>query len=86
MARAVMRAVIKKYAGAERYLWVQEEPLNMGAWSYMALNFADVKWEVIARPASGAPATGSSKRSANQQIAIIEKAFAKSSSTAKVKA
>jgi len=82
-----MRAVIKKYAKAERYLWVQEEPLNMGAWSYMAMNFTDVKWEVIARPASGAPATGSSKRSANQQIAIIEQAFAKSATTAsKVKA
>ncbi len=78
-----MRAVIKKYAKAERYLWVQEEPLNMGAWSYMAMNFADVKWETIARPASGAPATGSSKRSANQQIAIIERAFAKASTKVK---
>lgn len=81
-----MRAVIKKYAEAERYIWVQEEPLNMGAWSYIAMHFNDVKWEVIARPASGAPATGSSKRSANQQIAIIEKAFSKSASSAKVKA
>ena len=81
-----MRAVIKKYAKAERCIWVQEEPLNMGAWSYMAMNFTDVKWEVIARPASGAPATGSSKRSANQQIAIIEKAFSKSTTNTKVKA
>ncbi|MBK6542510.1 MAG: 2-oxoglutarate dehydrogenase E1 component [Flavobacteriales bacterium] len=81
-----MRAVVKKYAKADRYLWVQEEPLNMGAWSYMAMHFNDVKWEVIARPASGAPATGSSKRSANQQIAIIEKAFSKSTSNTKVKA
>ncbi len=76
-----MRAVIRKYAKAERCLWVQEEPLNMGAWTYMAMNFTDIKFEVISRPASGAPATGSSKRSANQQIAIIEKAFAKSTST-----
>ncbi|MBL7953307.1 MAG: 2-oxoglutarate dehydrogenase E1 component [Flavobacteriales bacterium] len=82
-----MREVIKKYAKAERYIWVQEEPLNMGAWSYMAMNFTDIKWEVIARPASGAPATGSSKRSANQQIKIIEQAFSKSATTAaKVKA
>ncbi len=81
-----MRAVIKKYAKAERYLWVQEEPLNMGAWSYMAMNFAEIKFEVVARPASGAPATGSSKRSANQQIAIIEKAFAKSGAPTTVKA
>ena len=81
-----MRAVIKKYAKAERYIWVQEEPLNMGAWQYIAMNFTDVKWEVVARPASGAPATGSSKRSANQQIAIIEKAFSKSAVSAKAKA
>jgi 2-oxoglutarate dehydrogenase E1 component len=81
-----MRAVIAKYAKAERYLWVQEEPLNMGAWSYLAMNFPEVQWEVVARPASGAPATGSSKRSANQQVGIIEKAFAKSTSIVKVKA
>jgi 2-oxoglutarate dehydrogenase E1 component len=70
-----MRAVIKKYGKAERYLWVQEEPLNMGAWSYIAMHFPEAKWEVVARPASGAPATGSSKRSAKQQADIIEKAF-----------
>ncbi|HOZ40426.1 MAG TPA: 2-oxoglutarate dehydrogenase E1 component [Flavobacteriales bacterium] len=78
-----MRAVFKKYAQAERYIWVQEEPLNMGAWQYIAMNATEVKWEVIARPASGAPATGSSKRSANQQIAIIEQAFAKSTTQVK---
>jgi 2-oxoglutarate dehydrogenase E1 component len=81
-----MRAVIAKYAKAERYLWVQEEPKNMGAWAYMAMHFADVKFEVISRPASGAPATGSSKRSANQQIAIIEQAFAKATTKAKARA
>ena len=73
-----MREVIAKYAKAERYLWVQEEPRNMGAWQYIAMNFKDVDWEVISRPASGAPATGSSKRSSKQQQAIIEKAFAHS--------
>jgi len=77
-----MRAVIKKYAKADRYIWVQEEPLNMGAWSYIAMHFNDVRWEVVARPASGAPATGSSKRSAKQQAEIIEKAFAKASGKA----
>lgn len=81
-----MRAAIKKYAKAERYLWVQEEPQNMGAWPYIALNFMDVKWECISRAASGAPATGSSKRSANQQIAIIEKAFEKSGAKEQVRA
>ena len=43
------------------------------------------KLECISRPASGAPATGSSKRSAKQQIAIIEQAFAKSVRSEKMK-
>jgi 2-oxoglutarate dehydrogenase E1 component len=72
-----MRALIKKYHNAQRYTWVQEEPLNMGAWSYLCGAFTDIKWHVVARPASGAPATGSSKRSAKQQEEIVQKAFAK---------
>ena len=82
----LMRAVIKKYAKAERYLWVQEEPKNMGAWAYLLMNFNEVKFECISRPASGAPATGSSKRSAKQQLDIIEKAFSKSATHVKAKA
>ncbi|MCB9182815.1 MAG: 2-oxoglutarate dehydrogenase E1 component [Flavobacteriales bacterium] len=70
-----MRAVIKKYTKAQSYRWVQEEPINMGAWTYLLTSFNDVRLEPIARPASGAPATGSSKRSARQQQEIIEQAF-----------
>jgi 2-oxoglutarate dehydrogenase E1 component len=76
-----MRAVIKKYGKADRYLWVQEEPKNMGAWPHILMHAQDalgITFGCISRPASGAPATGSSKRSANQQVAIIEHAFAKS--------
>ncbi len=81
-----MKAVLKKYDKAENHLWVQEEPKNMGAWPYMLMNFDAVKLECISRPASGAPATGSSKRSAKQQATIIEQAFAKSKSTVKASA
>ena len=70
-----IREVLAKYDRADRHLWVQEEPANMGAWHYMALNFPKVKLEGITRDGSGAPATGSSIRYAIQQKAIIEKAF-----------
>jgi 2-oxoglutarate dehydrogenase complex dehydrogenase (E1) component-like enzyme len=53
----------------------------MGAWPHILMHAQDalgITFGCISRPASGAPATGSSKRSANQQIAIIEQAFAKS--------
>ena len=81
-----MKAVLKKYDKAENHIWVQEEPKNMGAWPHMLMNFDAVKLECISRPASGAPATGSSKRSAKQQATIIERAFAKSKSTVKASA
>jgi len=73
-----MKAALKRYTKAERFVWVQEEPHNMGAWTHILMHAQDalgVTLECISRPASGAPATGSSKRSANQQVAIIEQAF-----------
>lgn len=76
--------VLDKYSNAKEHLWVQEEPENMGAWPNMVMYFPQVRLNGISRPASGAPATGSSKRSAAQQKDIVERAFRKS--TRKVKA
>ncbi len=73
-----IKEALARYSKAERFLWVQEEPRNMGAWTHILTQLQpelDVRLECISRPASGAPATGSSKRSANQQVAIIEQAF-----------
>jgi 2-oxoglutarate dehydrogenase E1 component len=76
-----LAAILKKYAKAERHLWVQEEPANMGAWMYMQSIFTEhpelsaYKLKRISRDASGAPATGSSVRWAMQQKFIIEEAF-----------
>ena len=70
-----IKEILAKYDRAERHLWVQEEPANMGAWHYMALNFPDVELVGIARDASGAPATGSSVRYTIQQKRIIDRAF-----------
>jgi 2-oxoglutarate dehydrogenase E1 component len=75
-------AILKRYGNAKRWLWVQEEPANMGAWMYMHMNFTEhpvlsaYTLTRVSRDASGAPATGSSVRHALQQKAIIEKAFA----------
>jgi len=70
-----IEAVISKYNKAETWLWVQEEPYNMGAWPYIHLEFDLVPLKVIARPASGSPATGSSKFHFVRQRKIIEKTF-----------
>jgi len=78
-------AVLDKYSKAEPPVWVQEEPENMGAWPYLAMYFP-VRLEVIARPASGAPATGSSERSTAQQADIVARAFRKKNKKAKATA
>lgn len=71
----LMKAVVKKYSNASVFAWVQEEPANMGAWSFMLRNFKEVKMLLVSRPESGSPATGSSKLHALQQAKIIDKAF-----------
>jgi 2-oxoglutarate dehydrogenase E1 component len=70
-----LQAVKEKYAGAKRWIWVQEEPQNMGAWPYMKAHMPIEGLGVIARPPSGSPASGSSKFHAIQQRKITEKAF-----------
>ena len=66
--------LIKKY-NANKLLWVQEEPENMGAWSYILSELRAYNIEVIARIPSAATATGSSKTSALEQKEIIDKVF-----------
>jgi len=70
-----VQALMEKYHGATDLLWVQEEPVNMGAWPFLQLEARGLPLRVVARPASGSPATGSSKFHYIQQRKIIEKAF-----------
>jgi 2-oxoglutarate dehydrogenase E1 component len=53
--------VISKYKNAKNILWAQEEPANMGAWSYMAMNLRQIHLIGVCRPASAASAEGSKK-------------------------
>ena len=70
-----LMVLFEKYKNAKRIVWVQEEPQNMGAWPFLALNLSEVNLGVIARPPSGSPASGSSKFHTIQQNKIVEKAF-----------
>lgn len=53
-----INATLDKYKNAKDIVWAQEEPENMGAWTYMALNMRDKNLKVIARPGSASPAAG----------------------------
>lgn len=56
----VLDRIIKKYSQPEM-IWVQEEPLNMGAASFIKLNWKWGNIKLIGRPASAAPAAGHKK-------------------------
>jgi 2-oxoglutarate dehydrogenase E1 component len=64
----------QKY-GKAAWFWVQEEPLNMGAASFLQMNLKTINYGVIGRNASAATATGYAKVHAKEQTEIIEKAF-----------
>jgi 2-oxoglutarate dehydrogenase E1 component len=77
LPRKQMLAIIDKYKKAKTHLWVQEEPLNMGSWKYIHHEFKEIPLKLIARPASGSPATGSPKFHVIRQQKIIDKTFEK---------
>ena len=67
-------ALHQKY-GKAIWFWVQEEPLNMGAASFLQMNLKGIKYGVISRQASAATATGYAKVHAKEQNEIITTAF-----------
>jgi 2-oxoglutarate dehydrogenase E1 component len=52
-------AILKKYKNAKNILWAQEEPSNMGAWTYMAMELRKLNLTGICRRPSAAAAEGS---------------------------
>ncbi|MDX2362581.1 MAG: 2-oxoglutarate dehydrogenase E1 component [Crocinitomicaceae bacterium] len=51
--------VLAKYKNAKNILWAQEEPSNMGAWTYMAMELRELNLTGICRKPSAAAAEGS---------------------------
>jgi len=67
-----------KYNKATEFIWVQEEPENMGAWPYICRKFHNdklINLNVISRNEGSSTATGFAKQHAAQQLLIVSKAF-----------
>ncbi|MEO6039728.1 MAG: 2-oxoglutarate dehydrogenase E1 component, partial [Saprospiraceae bacterium] len=69
-------ALLKSYGKAE-LTWVQEEPANMGAWSFLATHYGSYGWRLVSRPAAASPATGFLKKHEQEQLEIVDQAFGK---------
>jgi len=76
-----VKAELARYPEAKDFVWVQEEPANQGAWSFITLNLLEhldgVRLRRISRPAAAAPAVGSTKLHDVEQKALFEAALLK---------
>jgi 2-oxoglutarate dehydrogenase E1 component len=72
-----LKTIIAGYPNADDYVWAQEEPKNMGAYSYMLMNFDLVKWRLASLKAYAAPAAGSHTRDRRRHADAIRMVFDK---------
>lgn len=71
-----IEAYLSQYKKAE-VIWVQEEPENMGYWTFMLREFPEIGLKnFIARKPSASPATGYLKIHTKEQADLVEQAFA----------
>ena len=73
-----IKVILNKYSNAQDIVWAQEEPRNMGAWSYLLLHLEEAKsFRVASRRFYGSPAAGSSARFKKRHQEVIEYVFDK---------
>ncbi len=75
-----VRRLLAKYDAASELVWVQEEPRNMGAWSFVQELLREAAGgrrtlSYVGRPGSPSPATGSLRRHTAQQQALVREAL-----------
>ncbi len=74
-----IKEAISKFKQAKSFVWCQEEPENMGAWSWMQPRLSKIlpNLQYIGRPPSAAPAVGYSKLHKQQLQTIYDTLFLK---------
>jgi 2-oxoglutarate dehydrogenase complex dehydrogenase (E1) component-like enzyme len=73
-------ALLQRHSRAKTIRWVQEEPSNMGGWTYMLEKLRErlpsgLDIGCVARPRSGSPATGSQAMHAVEQEMLLQQAL-----------
>ncbi len=72
---------LEGFATGTDLIWIQEEPSNMGGWTYMKHHFGDelrerFQFRCISRAESASPSTGSLNAHKLEQAELLEAAFA----------
>lgn len=75
----MLQQIAARYPKAnKKWVWCQEEPLNMGAWSYIVHRlekFTDMRVRYAGRDRAASPAVGSSTLHKAEQQQVVERAF-----------
>ena len=74
----LLKTPIGHYPNASHFVWCQEEPANMGAWTYVAPLLEAVvgaKPRYAGRAAAASPASGSKANHVREQLALLARAF-----------
>lgn len=74
----MLELILSQYPQARKWVWAQEEPKNMGAWSYIAPRLQDIlrsRIRYAGRKSSSSPAAGSKAMHVREQKMLIEQAF-----------
>jgi 2-oxoglutarate dehydrogenase E1 component len=84
--------VLPRYRQATELIWVQEEPLNMGAWRYLEAKLRELVAEghpmeirYVGRPERASPAEGYPAAHAAEQSRIIREALGTDTAKAPLK-
>ncbi|HUI71499.1 MAG TPA: 2-oxoglutarate dehydrogenase E1 component [Spirochaetia bacterium] len=79
--------ILETYRSARERLWVQEEPRNRGAWTFVKERFerelAGVTLSYVGRDEAASPATGSHQVHAREQEEILQEALGRTSGLTK---
>jgi len=78
LQRHLLDQQLEKFPQGTPFIWVQEEPVNMGAYSYLHMQLSDLNrlpFSVVARAESASPASGSASAHKSEQQRILESAF-----------
>jgi 2-oxoglutarate dehydrogenase E1 component len=72
-----LRQALARYPHADEFVWVQEESMNMGGWTFMEPRLRAMGWtaKYIGRDSSASPATGSRKVHVREQRELVDAAI-----------
>ena len=72
-----LRTVLVRYRQAKEWVWVQEESMNMGAWTFMEPRLRAMGYSprYVGRDSSASPATGSRAVHLREQKELVEAAW-----------